>query len=564
MKFNIRPYQAQIIESAIEGFKKKSAVLIQAPTGAGKTVIFCFLIEKFLKEFPGMRILVLVHREILVTQNRDKLLRSWPEAPIGIACAGTSKTIDIHSPVVFGSVQTLAKRVNSLPPFHLVIVDEAHRLPPQTIDSQYRQVLWGLKNHYSGLRLLGLTATPFRLAHGDIYGLRCKRTKPTDNPNWFDALDHQLSILDLQNQQPDDDNPDAPYLCKMKVFVEDRAIEADLAKIKTTGGEFNQAALGKLMREGLHISSAVQAYKDRVGDRTRCAVFGVDIAHAQALVDAFEAAGVSACQIHSEMSKEDRARSLSDFAAGRVRVIVNVGVLTEGWDCPECDMLIMARPTLSAALFVQMVGRGLRIAPGKIDVLILDLSGNFNRHGPPWAPILPEYRAAGERKKEVIKRPEAKCPECEKINPAGQWTCQNCGAVLRVRKDEEAVLGNLKELNLDRFERAQEVPGIKGEVVNSKIWKYTTSRGASTLRVDVAVKMAQADDLYRTCLPVCASHFFRLDGPGVFYFRRWWKCLAGDPVPETLEQAETEKGRVKIPAELNLKQEGKYWKVVGW
>lgn len=564
MNYTLRPYQNQLLETVIEKFKTKQFVLAQAPTGAGKTIIFCALIRRFLTEFPGMRICVLVHREILVSQNADKLKKVWPEAQIGIACASASKDINVKAPVVFGSVQTLARRIGEIPPFPLVIVDEAHRLPPRTIESQYRKFINAMISYYPQMRLLGLTATPYRLNHGKIYGTECK-CEPGEKPNWFDALDYQLSIIDLQRAQPDEQNPDAPYLCQLRAFAADRSINNELSKIKTTAGEYNFNALSGVMRGELHVKSAVHAYLDRREGRGRCCVFGVDIAHAEALVEAFTSRGLIAECVHSERPKDENEKTLAAFASGALPVIVNVGQLTEGWDCPEVDMILMARPTLSAALFVQMVGRGLRIAPKKNDVLVVDLAGNFDRHGPPWDPILPAYRSGKQAKNDKDqKAPDRKCPECGFENPPRQWTCEECGAVLKAREITEAKPVALREINLDAPLLSRQMrDGKPGKVIEARIDLHTSAKGRESLKVAVVANIGNL-------MPITANHFFSWDGPAAWYAGKWWRSIVRqEPMPRTTTEAfhRIKSGaKPEIPPELVFIQDGdkKYWRVAGW
>ena len=558
MNYTLRPLQKQLLSDCIEAFKTKQFVLAQAPTGAGKTIMFCQLIKRFLTDYPGMRICVLVHREILVRQNADKLKKVWPEATVGIACASASKDVNVTAPVVFGSVQTLARRVGEIPPFHLVIVDEAHRLPPRTVDSQYRQFLNAMLAYYPEMRLFGLTATPYRLNHGKIYGDECKHEQG-ERPNWFDALDHQQTILDLQRVQPDDANPDAPYLCPLRVFVEDRAVSVDLASVKTTAGEFNAMALSEVMRGTRHITSAVDAYRKYQAGRSRCCVFAVDIAHAEDLVTAFKDHGLMAECVHSELPKDRQKSTLAAFSAGALPIIVNVGQLTEGWDEPATDLILMARPTLSAALFVQMVGRGLRIHPGKRDVLVLDLAGNFDRHGPPWDPKLPMYRNGKMSKKDQEKVPDQTCPECGLECPARQWTCPHCGAVLRARDIAEAKPVALRELNLDAA--VHEPMGVKGRVVEATVNQHRAVSGRETVRIDVKIDVG-------ALVPVIASHYFSWDGPAAWYAGKWWKsCVRQEPMPRTTEEAFQRlksSARIELPPELPIRKDGKYWRVAGW
>ena len=233
---------------------RKPACLIQAATGAGKTIVFAELIRRWLNQYPAMRILVLVHREVIVRQNARKLWDVWPTAPLGIACASAQSKVQVSSPVVFASVQTLASRIATVPMFHLVIVDEAHRLPPKSVESQYKAVLDRLLSYYPTMRLFGLTATPSRLNWGPIYGAKHKRQDDeSPSQNWFDSLDLEIGMKQLQEAEPDDENPDAPYLCGMRVFVEDKTIERDLQAVATTAGEYNQGQLSELKIGRAHV-----------------------------------------------------------------------------------------------------------------------------------------------------------------------------------------------------------------------------------------------------------------------------------------------------------------------
>lgn len=547
-----------MISKAVELFKKKPFILLQAATGAGKTIFFSILIQRLLKEFPHLRICVLVHREILVRQNAEKMLGVWPEAPIGIACSSASKDVDVRAPVVFGSVQTLANRVGEIPPFHLVIIDECHRLPPKTIDSQYKTFLDAMLSYYPSLRVLGLTASPWRLNHGPIYGKNHKRKSDSECGNWFDELDYELSIRDLQKIDPEDSQ--SPYLVSMRVWVEDRGLSLELERVKTTAGEFNQADLSELMRGGKHVATAVEKYleyRGKFGHRSRCAVFAVDISHAEELVLAFQERGIGCDCVHSRLGKMENAAALEAFDEGKLPVIVNVGVLTEGWDCRATDMLLMARPTLSPALFVQMVGRGLRTFPGKGDCLILDLAGNFDRHGPPWSPNLPDYSKPGKAR-EKRQQPEKKCPECGFENSPNVWNCQECGAILRVKEDLQAKAVALRELDLNRAE-AVVSPGVDAVPIDFKLSNYVPRNGVPCLRFDALLQ-----DYHGNKHQV--SHFFRFQGSGSTYARIWWRSIAGEPVPTTIDEAIANQSMIRagLPKMLKISKQGEYWKVLGW
>ncbi len=346
-------------------------VLLQAATGAGKTIMFSALARLFVERWH-MHVTILAHREQLVRQAADKLTRVWPEGKeqVGIACSSVTSHVDLERHVVIGSPQTLARRVNELPEQQLLIVDECHRLPPRGKRSQYAAVIDRLREYYPDMRMLGVTATPYRLGHGYIYGEDCRSPKE----NWFQTLAFSIGIDDLQ---------DEGYLAPIKGYG---CAEPDLSGVKTSKGEYDLAQLSEAMSQPLHIGSAVEAVKKYGQDRRHIVVFAVTIAHAEALRDAFRGAGFRAGVVHSLMPRDERQQVLSAFDEGGLDVICNVGVLTEGWDCTSVDCMVMCRPTKSTALYVQMVGRGLRTAPGKTDCLLLDLSGNWREHGNPAHP----------------------------------------------------------------------------------------------------------------------------------------------------------------------------------
>lgn len=354
--YTLRPYQEEAIETVIRAMCSDRYVLLQAATGAGKTILFSDLIRRFLKDYQ-MRIAVLAHRRELITQVSDKLRKVWPDAPIGLACASVTNDVDTDAPVVIGSIQTLSRRLGKTSPFDLVIIDEAHRLPPRNQKSQYRTFLTRMEEHYPGLRVLGVTATPYRLGVGYIYGNLCK----PGVENWFPDLHYKVGIGTLM---------DAGYICGIRA-KEAENIEAELAGIRTSGGEYNISDLSDLMSREVHVGSAVKAYQQYGEDRRHVVVFCVTIEHAEKLLEAYREAGYTAGCVHSGMTLEERDRTLADYESGRIRILTNVGVLQEGWDSPQTDCIMLCRPTKSPALYVQQIGRALRIHPGKEDMLIL-------------------------------------------------------------------------------------------------------------------------------------------------------------------------------------------------
>jgi DNA repair protein RadD len=221
------------------------------------------------------------------------------------------------------------------------------------------------------------------------------------------------------------------------------SIEKDLAGIGTNfAGDYETGALSEEMSREIHVRTAVDVYGKHGEGRRNVLVFAVDIAHAEKLAEAFVAAGHAAESVHSRMPLVRRAEILADFEAGRIQFLVNVGILTEGWDCPKVDLIMMCRPTKSAGLFVQMFGRGTRIYEGKKDLLVLDLAGNLLRHGDPSEPEVPIGRDKGAADRDP---PLKACPRCFAVVPMAAKLCEACGHMF-ARDEGRDVAGEAPEM----------------------------------------------------------------------------------------------------------------------
>ena len=376
----LRGYQNEIIEV----LKAKTGnTLIQAPTGAGKTIIF----SKYMSSRVGQKSLVLAHRGELVRQAADKL-----EMATGLKCgvfnAGLRRK-EIEA-ITVGSIQSLANWDGDVNYFDEIIIDEVHRLPPADRDSQYSRFL----NGFYG-RIIGFTATPYRLDHGLIYG----------KGEWFPELDYQISLRFLI---------DEGYLSDYTHLVVEATekIQAQVKQLKVTAGEYNNAEAGDLMAEKMNVFAVLNSIPE---ERKHIVVFCVNIVHAEAL---FKCCPDSKGIVHSKI--DNYRETLDQFDRGEIRWLFNVGVLTEGWDCTRVDAVVLARPTKSCALYVQMVGRGLRLHEGKERCFIYDVVGCYKTFGMvtnPTAIFDLQERGDGEEKPKVCSEcftvfVGKKCPEC--------------------------------------------------------------------------------------------------------------------------------------------------------
>ncbi len=337
----LRPYQEECVEAIKNRFSHGiNRQLINLPTAAGKTVIFANLIQQM-----NRKTLVLAHTGELIGQAKEKIEMICPGLDLGIVNANNKQ---FEKSVVISSIQSARQQDNlaelQKQGFTLCIYDEAHRA---AADSP-KQILSSLGFMESSENLLvGFTATPFRR---DNKGLK----------EVFSEVTYSKTIKDLIA---------LGYLCKpvgIKI-----ATDLDLSRVTTANGDFVAASLASVMNTPEMNELVANSYIQRAIDR-KAVCFSVTVAHAQNLAETFKNRGIAAEAIYGDMPAFERAETLKRFQNGDISVLTNCQILTEGWNCPEVDCIIVAKPTESKGLFIQMAGRGLRLYPNKKDCLILD------------------------------------------------------------------------------------------------------------------------------------------------------------------------------------------------
>ena len=344
----LRDYQRAVVEriaTAIQGGRRR--LLLPAPTGSGKTVIAAQVAAD--AATANQRVLFLVHRRELVQQASRKLYDVGLDH--GIIAAGFPARPD--APVQVASISTLHRRaVRSsampLPEAEMLVVDEAHHAPART----WTRII----KSYPAAVVFGLTATPCR---ADGRGLG----------TMFECLIDCPSIRELI---------ELGYLVPTRVFA---PTKPDLEGIRTIAGDFDEDQLEERLDKPVLVGDIVTHWH-RLADRRRTVVFAISRAHAVHLRDEFARSGVVAGYLDGDTPMQERDRILDQLKRGTIEVLVNVGVLTEGWDQPEVQCIVLARPTKSFGLYRQIVGRGLRPAPGKDHLLVLDHAGATHMHQP--------------------------------------------------------------------------------------------------------------------------------------------------------------------------------------
>ena len=434
----LRDYQEDAVSSAMDSLNEpiselsstdRKKALIVAATGAGKSVMMAELAKRWLDKWPSgeyKRILFVVHDQRLVAQNSKTFKGYTGNEDVGIYCAGLGFK-DTDNQVIFASRQSLGKNPNVCGSFQLIIIDEVHSVSFHKKDGEYNKIL----DCQTGVPVVGFTATPYRLDNGFIYG--------DDDRCLFPRISYEIGAKQLIEQG---------FLSRPSYPDVLDGIEINTKGIKRSGGDFVKKDISRLMMgENLQIvNDSLDIWERQAKGRKVTIAFACSIEHGEALHKEATSRGISAVLIHSKtaMNRHEKEQLLNDIKEARYSLIININMLTTGFDAPIVDCILLLRPTLSAQLFVQMIGRGLRLHPGKEDCLILDLAGNHERFGDIYNPIIPDKK---KRKKsddfELVKPTyERDCFECWETIPEGETTCPHC----RDNGDREARF--LKEIEM--------------------------------------------------------------------------------------------------------------------
>lgn len=367
----LRDYQQQAVRAVLQYFRRLSdpAVLV-LPTGAGKSLVIAELAR-----LARGRVLVLTHVKELVSQNQQKYQSYGLEGGIYAAGLGLKQT---RQQVIFASVQSVSRNLADFTDqFSLLIIDECHRVPLAT-DSSYRSVIAHLQQQNAGLKVLGLTATPYRLGQGFIYQFHYQGAVRGDADCFFRWCIFELSIRVLLQRQ---------YLTPPN-RLDCAVLSYDFSGLKpANNGHFREAELNQVINHYKRVTPQIIAQVQQYA-RTRQGVmiFAATSAHAREIIALLPPA--ESALILSATPSSERALLLEQFKQQQLKYLVNVAVLTTGFDAPHVDLIAILRPTESLSLYQQIVGRGLRLAPGKTDCLVLDYAGNLydlysNDPGPP-------------------------------------------------------------------------------------------------------------------------------------------------------------------------------------
>jgi DNA repair protein RadD len=396
----LRDYQQEAV-NALDAYirAEKGNPIISIPTGGGKSVVIAAAIKKLFEHNKGYRFLVLSHSKEIIEQNAWAIAEHALSAPAVYGASLGSKDV---GDITTAQIQSAYNKAYEFGVIDFVFIDECHRVSNDE-DSMYRKLLRELTITNRAIRVVGFSATPFRMRCGLL----------TDqNDSIFTDIIYEVPVLKLIKEG---------YLSPL--ISKSSAIQADLSGVKKIAGDFNQGMVERVMDVPDFITKTADDLIKQGEGRKSWLVFCSGIGHAFNVTHALKSRGIKAEYVYMATPQERRAELLEDFKKGRIRALVNADVLTTGFDAPNVDLVALLRATLSPGLYIQMVGRGLRKAEGKENCKILDYAGNIERFGPIDQVEIP--RPPGDKRENVVI-PEKMCPECASIIHASVMTCK-CG-----------------------------------------------------------------------------------------------------------------------------------------
>lgn len=536
-----RPYQASAIQAPFDYWSENDGnPLIVVPTGGGKAGILGMIMRRLFDDFPGFRIINVTHSAELVGQNYEELLTStgWEWAPAGVYQAQLGRR-DTREQILFCGIQSVWNKAHLLGECDLIIIDEAHAVPRKA-STMYGKFLAAMRELNPHMRILGLTATPFRLDSGML---------AEGEDALFDDICYEVSIRELI-----EDGYLTPLISKAT------ATALDTKGVGKRGGEFIaselQAAVDKAdLNRG--IVDDIMAYGH---DRRSWLGFASGVEHAHHLAEEVRSRGIDAAVLDGTTPPGERKRMIADFKAYRLRCLWNCGVLTTGFNHPGVDLIAAARPTESAGLFVQIAGRGTRnvYAPGmplgtreerlaaiaqgpKRNCLFLDFGGLVRRHGPV---DLVQPRKPGKGGGDA---PTKTCPECFTIVHASTMFCPECdhewerqlstkitkvAAAAPILSKAEPIWSEVRKRSFFRHEKFDRPPSMRVEY-----WC-----GGQTHKEWIS---------------------FEHESDGVRAMaKKWWRQRGGNlPEPETVTEALSRARELKPVEAVRIEPKGKFYAI---
>lgn len=450
----LRDYQRRSVDELYRwlGCEQGNPVLV-LPTGSGKSHVIAALCEETMSADDRVRVLILARQKELLEQNAGKILAAWQDAPLGVYSAGIGRR-EVNR-ITVASVQTVARRADEIGHVDAVIVDECHQISPDE-NTQYRQLFNALRAINPRLRVIGLTATPYRLRQGLLTEGDNALFHGIIDPVTIEELIHKKALSPLTSKWTKQ--------------------QLDTTGVKMRGGDYVESELAKAVNSPEQNRRIAAEIVELAGDRKSWILFCTGVEHAKAMSYEMMQLGITSACVHGETPKEDREAMLTAYKDGRLRCLTNANVLTTGFDAPQTDMIAFLRPTQSAGLYVQMAGRGMRIAEGKNNCLCLDFAGVVQTHGPITAVKPPDHKQKGKDGECPVKI----CNVCHELVATATRECPTCGFKWPEPEKKDLVL---HDDNIMKVEKKEMRPHDWNPSV------HTSKKGVPMLRIDYVAEL---------------------------------------------------------------------------
>jgi DNA repair protein RadD len=497
----LRDYQRAAVEAVYGHLRERDDnPLVVIPTGGGKTPVIASICRDAVTLWQG-RVLVLAHVKELLEQAVGRLDAMAPGLGVGVYSAGLRRR-ELEHPVTVAGIQSIWQRAGELGPVDLVIVDEAHLIPPGDGEGRYREFLDDARLVNPHIRVIGLTATPFRMRTGMI----------CSPGGILNKVCFEVGVGELIERG---------FLSPLRTRA--GRFKVDTSGLKVRDGEFVASEVERAFDTDEVVERACAEIASETRERRSTLIFAAGIDHGRHVVSTLRHRhGIECGWIDGTTSARDRERTIGRFRSGELRHLANVNVLTTGFDAPNIDCVVMLRPTASPGLYYQMVGRGFRLCPGKQDCLVLDFGGNVMRHGP-----VDDLRL-GDRNPTGREAPMKECASCNALVPTASRECPECGHAFpepeRERHDPTATTEAVLRSRGPR--RSTPVLEVRYFVHR----KLSDPEAPPSMRVE-----------YRTGLGTFQREWVCLAHPEGSFARRkaeeWWRLRSDMPLPGSVEDA---------------------------
>lgn len=502
-KYELRWYQREAVDAVFDYFGSGATgnPVIVIPTAGGKSLILAQLLKELLSQWCSLRVMMLTHVKELIAQNYEKLMAVWPQAPAGIYSAGLGKK-NHRMQITYAGIGSVAQKPELFGKVDLIVIDECHLVNSKGT-GQYISFINALKAVNPNLRVVGLTATPFRLGQGMLTDDVWSEQEGKYVPSIFTDICYNLGDVHNFTRLIDEG-----FLCPL--IPRNTDVQIDTTGLHVRGGEFVASEVEAVSNKDAITKAAIAETLQIASDRKHWLVFAAGVDHAHNIAAELNHNGVSSVVVTGDMGAE-RDENIRKFKSGAVRALVNVGVLTTGFDFPGIDLIIMLRPTTSPVLWVQALGRGVRIHPDKKNCLVLDFAGNTKRLGPINDPVTPKRKGASGGGIAPVKE----CPECGCMTHASARVCHgihpvhggDCGHIFPV---ETKIVENASAHDLIKIYR----PVIKWFNVRDVVYSVHKKVGSTeTMRVKYVCDTG--DDFSEW---ICLEH----NTPVRHRARKWW------------------------------------------